>query len=334
LPNHSKVDAAAWQLSFGRSGSDVDAQAAPMMHVPMPVIASSSMQALECWQLPGALSFEQDAGLSLVMNGQVLMGVIELSEAAHVPGDTSVTALEGISQLAYLALFQAMDRLAYPHLWRTWNYMASINQHTHGLERYRQFNQGRQQGFAQHARATTGSQVPAACALGFTDPRDDRLFVGFVAGKHPAITIENPRQVSAYHYPEQYGAKSPTFSRACLVPLPAQELFLLSGTASIVGHQTVHAGDIAEQTRETLRNLDVLIEQANLKTSGKPYTRDDLQLRVYLRDAQHAGVVQDILGAWSGSVERHAFVQADVCRQDLDIEIEGHAVNSMDALAR
>jgi hypothetical protein len=58
--------------------------------------------------------------------------------------------------------------------------------------------------------------------------------------------------VSAYDYPRQYGPAAPSFSRAALTPDP---LLLISGTASIVGHASVHLGDVTAQLEETLANL-------------------------------------------------------------------------------
>ena len=57
------------------------------------------------------------------------------------------------------------------------------------------------------------------------------------AAQRVALTgtpVENPRQVSAYRYPREYGPQSPTFARALLPPSPRVPL-LLSGTASIDG---------------------------------------------------------------------------------------------------
>ena len=105
----------------------------------------------------------------------------------------------------------------------------------HGLERYRQFNIGRQDAFLDSHRGATGN-VPAASAIGLAG---GPLSVAFLAGATPALAVENPRQVSAYLYPADYGPRSPTFSRAVRATLSGQEALFVSGTASIVGHRTV-----------------------------------------------------------------------------------------------
>src|SRR4029453_9385002 len=78
------------------------------------------------------------------------------------------------------------------------------------------------------------------------------LQVFWLAGKVPGTSLENPRQVSAYHYPRVHGPTSPTFARALIAP---DQTGLISGTASIVGHASQHHDDPMEQLEETVRNL-------------------------------------------------------------------------------
>lgn len=261
-----------------------------------------------------------DPFITLQHNGDVLMGSLEVYEQ-DMPADSEYP-LEAAAELAYRRLFHALDQHGYRHLWRTWNYMANINGSSQGLERYRQFNTGRHKGFAASARDVTGN-VPAACALGV---RSGPLSVAFIAGKQATIPIENPRQVSAYHYPREYGDTSPTFSRASLAHLGAQELLLLSGTASIVGHGTVHVGDVEAQTHETLDNIDaVLAEAARHSQTGQRYRAADLLLRVYIRHATHYAAVKQILDQRLGAAHSAFYLHVDVCRSDLDVEIEGVA---------
>jgi enamine deaminase RidA (YjgF/YER057c/UK114 family) len=134
--------------------------------------------------------------------------------------------------------------------------------------------------------------------------------------------IENPRQVSAYYYPSKYGPKSPTFSRAALLTEPAGKTLLVSGTASIVGHESVHTDDVAAQTRETIVNINVLIAEAN-RLSGHPhYTADMLAYKVYVRNPQHLGTIATELRTAVGHRATVTYLHADVCRRDLLVEIE------------
>ena len=48
-------------------------------------------------------------------------------------------------------------------------------------------------------------------------------------------------------------------------------MLFVSGTASIVGHETQHRGDVVAQTRETLANLSsVLAEQCAMARAASP----------------------------------------------------------------
>jgi chorismate lyase / 3-hydroxybenzoate synthase len=274
----------------------------------------------EVWLSKQPVQRLQEPGLVCHHNGEIALGVIEVPElSASAPG---MRPLELAAEQAYKTLFAFIDKLGYHHLWRTWNYMADINLVTNGLERYQQFNVGRQHGFAASARHVTGN-VPAACAIG---TRSGPLSLAFIAGRVPTVAVENPRQVSAYHYPEQYGPRSPTFSRASLARVGQQELLLLSGTASIVGHQTLHHGDVRRQTLEVLTNIDAVLAQASDYSKAKQaYRTQDMLLRVYVRHATDYAAVKEVLTEQLGDGLDAMYLHADICRSDLDVEIEGLA---------
>jgi chorismate lyase / 3-hydroxybenzoate synthase len=134
--------------------------------------------------------------------------------------------------------------------------------------------------------------------------------------------VENPRQVSAYHYPQRYGPRAPTFSRAALAEAGDGRLGLfISGTASIVGHESVHPGDVRAQVRETLANLQAVLANASSKSTVR-WSLRDVQGVVYVRHAHDYEAVVDALGRDAGEM---VFLHADICRRELDVEIEGHA---------
>lgn len=257
-----------------------------------------------------------------------LFGVMVLREADR-PASENTSALQLATEEAYSAMFELMDTAQYPHLLRVWNYIADINIEQANLERYRQFNIGRQDAFLAHRRGVTGS-VPAACALGSVQQGDDpHLVVYFLAGKQAARAIENPRQLSAYAYPKDYGPRSPTFSRAGLVQHGKQQLILISGTASIVGHATVHHDDVVAQTEETLVNLQAVLDEANRAQATQHFTLRDLVLKVYVRHPSDTSRIRDVITQRIGQPAHLLFLQADVCRHDLLVEIEataGHAL--------
>ncbi|WP_342702892.1 endoribonuclease L-PSP [Burkholderia arboris] len=281
----------------------------------------------------GALHYRYSEAAGLVF-GSI---VVHETDAQH---DGS-TPLERATFDAYRVLFDLLDTLGMPHPLRIWNTVPAINAVQFGIERYRQFNIGRQHAFDACRRALTGG-VPAACALGSVvpvagdAPPAAPLAIHFLASRTPADPVENPRQVSAYHYPAQYGPRAPTFARAAAwADDDAAPVLFVSGTASIVGHRTVHRGDVVAQTRETVANLAAVLEQAARQGHG-PFSLADLSYRVYVRDAGDAAAIAGIgrvLRDAAGPHVRPLFVHADVCRDDLLVEIEASAGHAMEWLS-
>lgn len=296
----------------------------PRQHLRAHLLDTGGPHLQECWHAEGPLAQGHSEGIHWRRSADLLYGVIELHEA-----DTRVTdgesPLRTTSRLAYERLFGLLRDQELPHLWRVWNYMGRINGESHGLERYRQFNLGRHDAFVQ-AQRDTGGQVPAACALGV---EDGPLSIAFLAGRTPLVPLENPRQVSAWRYPSQYGPQAPTFSRAALAYPPGQEALFISGTASIVGHETVHPGDVAAQCRETVRNLECLVQEANRVARSRPFSLAGLSHRAYVRHAADAATVRHTLAPFLEGAPL-VCVQADVCRADLLVEIECHAIHSLE----
>ena len=81
------------------------------------------------------------------------------------------------------------------------------------------------------------------------------------------------------------------------------------------------------QTRETLTNLHAVIAAANQRGTAR-FALDQMHCTVYLRHATDAPAVQALLRAEVGPddvASREAcFVEADICRQELRVEIEAH----------
>jgi enamine deaminase RidA (YjgF/YER057c/UK114 family) len=263
-----------------------------------------------------------DAGIRYRLDNHVLYGIVDVEEGSF---GGSGLPLQRAAEDAYRRIFALIERERRPHLWRTWNYLADINKETGGLERYRQFNIGRHDAFVAGGRLTRGN-VPAACALG---THSGPLTIAFMAGRTEAVPLENPRQVSAYDYPAAYGPRSPTFSRAALAYLPGRELLFISGTASILGHRTLHRDDITGQTREIVANLAAMLASANAEARTVDYTLGELRLRAYVRHVADQAVVHRTLEQAIGTGLSIEYVQADICRADLLVEIEANASHAM-----
>ncbi|WP_018153054.1 chorismate transformation enzyme, FkbO/Hyg5 family [Leeia oryzae] len=290
----------------------------PVQHVCAPVLGQTATQPEERWLTRACCQSGQSGSIQYRQQDDLLFGSLSLAEADF--SRQAVPPLQAAAESAYRQIFALLEETGHRYLWRVWNYVPHINAEEAGMERYRQFNIGRHDAFAACARPVDAS--PAACALG--TPAGE-LSIAFIAARQPALCIENPRQVSAFAYPPEYGPRSPTFTRAALATLPGQHILFVSGTASIVQHQTVHAGDVAAQTRETLTNIQTLLAEANRQTGQALFALPGLQYRVYVRHRQDYDTVRDIVDTITGKAPA-LYVQADVCRQDLLVEIEAHAI--------
>ena len=273
----------------------------------------------EVWRAAGALSSGRVGRVHYRASTHIAFGCIELAEAGAAATVADGAALREIASSAYGEIFRCLKALGLPRAIRIWNYLPEINRAAGGVERYRLFNEGRRRAFETFDCAVRGN-VPAASALGST--AGGSLVVYFLAGTDPGIAIENPRQVSAYDYPTDYGEFSPTFSRATLATAPGGLVLLVSGTASIVGHRTVHAGDVIAQTRETVTNIRALVGEANRVMHADLFVPERLQYKAYVRRAADLAAVAAEFVAAVHPAAPVVYLQGDVCRADLLVEIE------------
>ncbi len=243
--------------------------------------------------------------------------------AAHIEIDLGTGAdFIDLAHQAYRELLQMTHDRGYPNLIRAWNYFPGINAGNSDLELYRQFTVGRALAFDEFAYQ--GEALPAGTAIG-TD-EGTPFTISTLATRASARMIENPRQISAYQYPREYGPRSPSFSRAVVIAsVPSGYHILMSGTASIVGHESMHLDDPELQTIETLRNLDELMQQARreMQVPGaldQPLT--DEYLRIYVRRPSDVDKIKQVLRNYRVDDSNLIFLRGDICRRELLLEIE------------
>lgn len=249
-------------------------------------------------------------------NGHYAVRVIEQAETG---GD-----IESATAAAYRQLLAEVRPSSHPYLIRIWNYFAAINEGEGDQERYRRFCVGRAGAVDEMFNQTP----PAATAIG-GDGLPGRLQVVALCSQSPGIALENPRQTPAWRYPREHGPVSPGFSRGAILDGDTQTPRLLaSGTASIVGHVSQHVGDFAAQLRESLDNLATLLDQGHQATGRQfPLSRCEA-LRIYLRHSGDLAAAQAILATAGLPGDCITYLRGDICRRDLDVELEGVFVAS------
>lgn len=278
---------------------------APCAAIPLEPLGASPM--LEAWYAPGTATYGEASGIRYAANGKLLFGIAQAD--AGQP--------DRAAQDLYARIIGLARALGYPALVRMWNTLPAINREQLGLERYRRFCVGRYQAFAD-AGFALGEDLPAASAIG---SGQGGLWVVFLAGRGGAVQVENPRQLSAYRYPPAYGPRSPSFARATLFGEGAGRRLFISGTASILGHQTVHPGELVPQCRTTLDNLQAILDRAN----AGPLARLGAAAawKVYIRHPDDAEAVRSCLAETLHPASPVLYLAGDICRDDLLVEIEG-----------
>jgi len=276
---------------------------------------------LEVWRAGAPVQCGRDGDVAWADDGALLFGAIELDEG-DVDPTRPASDIETTADRLYRRLGEFLQAHGTPHLLRVWNYLDGITVGEGDLERYRQFCVGRARGLGD----VDPNTLPAATAIGQVNPEGAprRLQVYWLASRVPGTPLENPRQISAYRYPRQYGPQPPSFARAMLPPAGSTMPLMLSGTAAIVGHESQHADSVATQLDETLANFDSLIMAARAQWPTLPARFGaHSPLKVYVRDRDELEVVARALDERLPREVPRVVLHAAVCRRELRVEIDG-----------
>ncbi len=282
----------------------------PVASVEMPQLGLEPL--LEIWTAGDRVSADQTFNIHWARTADFLFGCY------RQPPQES---LESGTYQAYREIFSLLQTENVPNLLRVWNYFAAINvDEADGVERYKHFCIGRHDAFAQFERLQA-EDIPAASAVG---SRGGQFVLYFIAATRPGTAVENDRQVSAYDYPPQYGPRSPLFSRATQISWLKEPQLFVSGTASIVGHASTCLDDVAQQTRETLKNISRVLGLA-FSDRGNEEFGLLRSLKVYIRHAKDFPTIQSIIENSIGNQISCMYLLADICRSELLLEIEAIA---------
>ncbi|KAF1715648.1 pteridine-dependent deoxygenase [Pseudoxanthomonas yeongjuensis] len=293
-------------LGFGNDAPRVDDPR--YLRVPLQPYGTTPF---EIWRTRSPVAHGREGDIAWATDGQLSFGAIEIDERE--------IGIDAAAEKAYSRLLAFVGRSATPRLLRIWNYLDAITLGDGDAERYRQFCVGRARGMGDFDATT----LPAATAIGRCD--DERVIqVYWLSAREAGTPVENPRQVSAYHYPRQYGRQSPSFARAMLPPPGGNMPLLLSGTASVVGHASQHAGQLQAQIEETLANFDALLGAARQRAPSLPAQfGPGTRLKVYVRDESDLPTVAEALDQRFGDRVPRILLHAAICRRELSMEIDG-----------
>jgi len=290
-----------------RIGAAGDCDRGPFdFHLPLNCLGSTES---ETWMLdePGDPLMAQT--VRAVRNDQLLL--CELS--MPVNGDIYQPAFD-----IYEQLFHFLESENFGHVVRIWNHIPAIGAGEGDNECYKRFCLGRGEALD---RYHSGRHPPAGTGVGIKPGLP--LHVLVLASKRAPRLLENPRQVSAFRYPRQYGPRSPSFSRAVALRGRERDFLFVSGTAAIVGHHSQHEQDLAAQVTETLANWEQLFEVYAFGGNRLPGFHSEAVFRAYLRHPEDLEHCQTVLDSVGFPLHRTSFFQADICRSELLFELDG-----------
>lgn len=304
--NSPRSSTSALSVDFGPTAPGVSSAA---LHIAAPWLGGSAREEI----FPGAVPVGTENGLQLYRCGRLLLG--------HAHDPFVETQLAQRAQALYARMLKACEGR---HLFRIWNYVPRINALTDGLENYRAFCLGRSLAFEEKFGRNFQVVLPAASAVGSLG---DHLDLIFVAGETAPKHFENPAQVPAYHYPIEHGPRAPSFARATVARDGNKTMVFISGTAAIRGHETVAPGSLAEQLDCTLDNLRLISGAAGLGDDLAAARAARRFFKIYLRhaadfDAARRRLEETLLR----KTDTVIYLQTDICREALNIEIEATIV--------
>lgn len=227
----------------------------------------------------------------------------------------------------------------YNNIVRQWNYIENIilvdNEKDAYLQNYQIFNDLRAL-FYEKSEFTNG--YPSATGIGTINGGCTIEVIVFKEKKRNTVKpVTNSMQIDAHSYStnqlvgnaieEVRKVSTPKFERGKFLQLDNVGLLFISGTASIIGEQTVYNDDVSKQTITTLQNIENLISMNNLGKNhiNTAYQPRLLNYRVYLKNEADYSIVKSLCDTYFG-IDKGFIVHADICRDNLLVEIEANYV--------
>lgn len=249
-------------------------------------------------------------------------------------GDLSVkTDIEKQSSVAFekAEKILSLEGLDFGDVIRQWNYIEKIVDYTGQNQHYQVFNDVRTEFYS---KCEFKHGYPAATGIGMAC---GGIVIDLVAFKSNhtclVIPVKSPVQYDAHKYTEEVlvastikkSPSSPKFERAKVVQNHSGALIFISGTAAIKGQDSDNISQVDKQSTNTVENINQLIGVKNLQECGvrlSGYVNINY-LRVYVKKREMiAEVVRAVEKVIPENV-RTLYLEADICRPELLVEIEG-----------
>jgi len=248
---------------------------------------------------------------------------------ASKEGNTADAAMNAFNNMRSILEYEQMS---FNNIIRQWNFIGSILEFKNDNQNYQIFNKLRSDNYLKYR---TVHSFPAATGVGM---KFGGVFLDFFAVKSDnnlkLIAIDNPDQIRPYDYSQKVlkgqpaeGEKinqPPQFERAVYLVNNTGSALYVSGTASIIGQDTIGIGDIVRQTEITIENIGKLSDSERIGhlTGNKDFCSANLiLLRVYIKNQSDFAKVKSICLEHFPDIPI-VFIEADICRDNLLVEIE------------
>jgi enamine deaminase RidA (YjgF/YER057c/UK114 family) len=247
--------------------------------------------------------------------GARLLGLADVGRAvaagpARDPAEDAGATIDAAERML------AREGFSFRDVARTWYYLRDI------LDWYGPFNAVRNAAFRRMGLTGPGGDgaIPASTGIDGRNSRGAWCALDLVAAQPvngrplDMRRLRNRRQNEA----PEYGS---AFARGMALTVGDHKYLFISGTASIDDHgATVHVGDFEAQTTQTIEAISTLLEGAGASLGdvrqATAFIKNPSDLRSFERLSQRAGLDQ----------VPPVVTVADVCREDLLVEIDATAV--------
>ena len=273
-------------------------------------------------------SIASDAGDTLIYKKRKNISYVLLENndcrilyAGGIQGDVINKSIEEQGVEVFEQLGELLNKEKFPidSIVRQWNYIERITDFDGKDQNYQTFNNARND---LYELVSWKDGYPAATGIGadFGGILIDVEAIVLSSHKSQIIPLDNRLQVAAHAYSEnvlfeaQSRRATPKFERAKKLLVNNRELIYVSGTAAIRGENSLEGIGLEKQLHITMENIAVLIDGAA-----------PVLLRVYLKDKSLINETQTLMSSYGKDIPV-MYTVADVCRDELLIEIEGIAI--------
>ncbi len=270
-------------------------------------IALNVKNKYEIWEVQDKVIFTQQNDINISRSKEYMFG------SAIIENTSSYEELKSNIEKKYNDFFN-LAKKSNMQILKIWHYFPDLlKNYSNNKTNYSLLCDARE---TIYIETFENQNFPAATVIGIEGKKILIYFFSAFCKSYSAL--ENKRQVSSYNYPKSIFKEKPMFSRAVsFIPNNyKKKKFLISGTASIIGYESIHLDNVIKQLEEALINYNNFIKPEDIILNVS---------RVYLSkkiEDSSVKIINKKLEDFFG-LNKYILLQGEMCRKELLIEIEG-----------